>query len=65
MLFLSPETARQRFGDDARTLDAWHDDESGEMRVVRARLGDRVSVRLAGRDVAAGRTDAVVQAWGR
>jgi exoribonuclease R len=38
-------------------------DESGESVLVRARLGDRVTVRLAGRDAAAGRTGAQLLEW--
>jgi len=41
----------------------WLDPESGEVRRVRARLGDAVTVRLAGRDVAAGRTGAQLLRW--
>lgn len=41
----------------------WLDKESGEVRRVRARLGDSVSVRLMGRDVAAGRTGAQLLRW--
>jgi ribonuclease R len=49
---------------DAGSLSAWLDPESGELRRVRARLADRVTVALAGRDVAAGRTGARLVAWG-
>jgi len=42
---------------------AWLDPETGEERLVRARLGDKVTVALAGRDVAAGRTGARLVAW--
>jgi exoribonuclease R len=53
--------------DDKRTkvqdVTAWLDPESGELRRVRARLGDKVTVRLAGRDVAAGRTGAQLLRW--
>jgi ribonuclease R len=38
-------------------------DESGADVVVRARLADRVTVRLAGRDAAAGRTGAQLLSW--
>ncbi len=39
------------------------DPESGEERLVRARLGDAVTVHLAGRDVAEGKTGAVLTGW--
>lgn len=54
MLYLEPRTP-----DDAD----YEDPESGELRKVRARLGDSVTVRLAGRNVADGRTDAVLTGW--
>ncbi len=63
-LYLSPDQARTRFdAEDVGRLKDWLDAESGELRKVRARLGDRVPVRLAGRDVAAGRTEARIVAW--
>lgn len=54
MLFQEPRTP-----DDAD----YEDPETGEPRKVRARLGDAVTVRLAGRNVADGRTDAVLSGW--
>ncbi len=61
MLFL-PERA-----EDGRLaladVKAWLDPESGEVRRIRAKLGDAVTVRLAGRDVAAGRTGAQLLRW--
>jgi exoribonuclease R len=64
MLFLEERRAVERFGPEAlKDLLAALDDETGETRRVRARLGDRVTARLAGRDVAAGRTGAVVVGW--
>ncbi|MEA3190369.1 MAG: ribonuclease [Thermoplasmata archaeon] len=41
----------------------WADPDTGESRLVRARLGDRVRVQVAGRDVAAGRIGARVVQW--
>lgn len=49
--------------DEIRALRQAIDPETGEVRRVRARLGDTVTVRLAGRDVAAGRTGAQLLAW--
>jgi predicted lysophospholipase L1 biosynthesis ABC-type transport system permease subunit len=54
MLFQEPRTP-----DEANFVD----EESGESRNVRIRLGDAVTVRLAGRNVADGRTDAMVSGW--
>lgn len=54
----------ERFtGAAAAELAAMLDGETGELRHVRARLGDPVTVRLAGRDVAEGRTGARLVAW--
>ena len=47
----------------AEGLVAYYDDETGESRQVRARLGDAVTVRLAGRDVAEGKTSAELVHW--
>ncbi len=64
MLFLSDLEAPQRFDpEDLKLLDEWFDDDLGEARMVRARLGDPVQVQLAGRDVAGGRTGARLVAW--
>ncbi len=64
MLYLSDVEAPQRFDpEDLKLLDQWFDDELGEARMVRGRLGDPVQVQLAGRDVAAGRTGARLMAW--
>jgi exoribonuclease R len=50
-------------GAGTRELLDWLDPESGEVRRVRARLADKVTVRLAGRDVADGRTGAKLVSW--
>jgi len=50
-------------GADAQELADWLDPESGEVRRVRARLGGKVTVRLAGRDVAEGKTGARLLSW--
>ncbi|MCA1819508.1 MAG: ribonuclease R, partial [Halobacteriales archaeon] len=64
LLYLEERQAVERFGQAAlKDLLASLDRESGEARRVRARLGDRVTVRLAGRDVASGRTGAALVAW--
>ena len=64
LLYLEERTAVERFGAEAlKDLLANLDAETGESRRVRARLGDRVTVRLAGRDVASGRTGAVLAGW--
>lgn len=64
MLFLSDVEAPQRFDpEDLEALQEWYDEELGESRRVRARLGDKVQIALAGRDVADGRTSARVRAW--
>ncbi|MGB1586168.1 MAG: RNB domain-containing ribonuclease [Thermoplasmatota archaeon] len=47
----------------AEGLVAHFDEETGESRQVRARLGDAVAVRLAGRDVAEGKTGAELTRW--
>ncbi|MES2155026.1 MAG: ribonuclease R family protein [bacterium] len=64
LLFPSPIDADT---DDKRAavqdVTQWLDPESGELRRVRARLADKVTVRLAGRDVAAGRTGAQLLRW--
>jgi exoribonuclease R len=65
MLYLEERQAVERFGAQAlKDLLASLDADTGESRRVRARLGDRVTVRLAGRDVASGRTGAVLTGWG-
>lgn len=64
MVFLSDREAPERF--DQNTLKqmlAWLDEESGEIRRIRARLADQVTVALAGRDVAEGRTGARLVQW--
>ncbi len=64
MLFVSDIEAPQRFStEDLAEFGEFYDDELGEMRKVRARLGNRVSVKLAGRDVAEGKTGAQLQSW--
>jgi len=64
MLYLEERDAVERFGAQAvQDLVEALDEASGEARRVRVRLADRVTVRLAGRDVAAGRTGAVVVGW--
>jgi exoribonuclease R len=64
MLYLSDREAPQRFdAADLRTWTDWYDEELGEVRRVRARLGDAITVRLAGRDVCDGKTGAEVMAW--
>ncbi len=64
MLYVSDVEAPQRFApEDLAAFGEFYDDELGEMRRVRARLGDRVSVRLAGRDVAEGKTGAQLTGW--
>jgi exoribonuclease R len=50
-------------GASTKEILEWLDPESGEVRRVRVRLGDPVSVRLAGRDVAEGRTGARLLSW--
>jgi ribonuclease R len=55
MLFLTGETG-QGFRD-------YYDEEYGEMRKIRAQLGDRVTAKLAGRNVAEGKTSAVITSW--
>jgi ribonuclease R len=64
MLFVGEHDDPMRFA-DASTKDIlqWLDAESGEVRRVRCRLGDKVTVRLAGRDVAEGRTAARLTSW--
>src|SRR5688572_24115545 len=51
-------------GIEAKELLRHLDEESGEVRRVRARLGQRITVALAGRNVADGRTEARVTACG-
>lgn len=64
MVFVSDLEAPERFDpEDLAEMAAFHDEELGESRRVRARLADRVQVRLAGRDVAGGRTGAVLTGW--
>ena len=66
MLFVSDVEAPQRFDpEDLSTFRAWYDEETGETRRVRARLADPVQMRLAGRNVADGKTDARITAWRR
>lgn len=64
MLFVGEHDDPLAFA-DASTKDIleWLDPESGEVRRIRARLGDKVTVRLAGRDVADGRTGARLASW--
>lgn len=50
-------------GASTKELLDWLDPESGEVRRVRARLGQPVAVALAGRDVADGRTGARLLSW--
>lgn len=50
-------------GSGAGGLMEWYDPELGETRWVRIRLGDRLTVRLTGRDVAAGKTSADIVEW--
>jgi exoribonuclease R len=64
MLFLPERKASERLAaSDVRLMLANLDEETGEVRRIRARLGDKVRIRLAGRDVAAGRTGAVLTSW--
>ncbi|MEA3165315.1 MAG: ribonuclease, partial [Thermoplasmata archaeon] len=64
MLFVGEHDDPLRFADASlKEMLEWLDAESGEVRRVRARLGDKVSVRLAGRDVADGRTGARLVSW--
>jgi ribonuclease R len=64
MLFVGEHDDPARFVEaSTKDLLQWLDAESGEVRRVRARLGDRVTVRLAGRDVAEGRTGARLVSW--
>jgi ribonuclease R len=64
MLFVGERDDPMRFADaSTKEMLQWLDPESGEVRRVRARLGDRVTVRLAGRDVADGRTGARLVSW--
>lgn len=64
MLFTGEHDDPSRFADTSlKDLLEWLDPESGEVRRVRARLGQPVSVALAGRDVADGRTGARLLSW--
>ena len=64
MLYVGDREAPQRFdAEDLASFADWYDEELGERRKVRVRLGDAVQVRLTGRDVADGRTGAAVTAW--
>ncbi len=64
MLFLSDREAPQRFDPESlKELGDWYDEELGERRRVRAQLADRITIRLAGRDVADGKTGAELLAW--
>ncbi len=64
MLFLSELESPDRFrSEDVADIAASLDEETGMMLRVRARLGQRVNVALAGRDVAEGRTDARIVSW--
>ncbi|MEK6976153.1 MAG: ribonuclease R family protein [Candidatus Thermoplasmatota archaeon] len=64
MLFTGEQDDPSRFaGASTKDLLDWLDPESGEVRRVRARLGQPVAVALAGRDVADGRTGARLLAW--
>jgi exoribonuclease R len=64
MLFVGEHDDPMAFaGASTKQMLEWLDAESGEVRRVRARLGDKVTVRLAGRDVADGRTGARLVAW--
>lgn len=44
-------------------LEEYFDEDYGEVRKVRARLGTRVSARLTGRNVAQGKTGAEISSW--
>ncbi len=64
MLFVSDREAPQRFdAEDLAKMAQWYDEELGEQRRIRAILGDKVQVRLAGRDVADGKTGAELLGW--
>ncbi len=64
MLFVSDREAPTRFNtEDLEEFGQWFDEELGEQRRVRAKLGDRVAIQLAGRDVADGKTGARIVAW--
>ncbi len=64
MLFVSDREAPTRFNtEDLEEFGQWFDEELGEQRRVRAILGDRVSIQLAGRDVADGKTGARIVHW--
>jgi ribonuclease R len=64
MLFLSDREAPQRFeADELAHMLEWYDEDLGEQRRIRAKLGDRVTVRLTGREVADGRTGADIVHW--
>ncbi|HUR63116.1 MAG TPA: RNB domain-containing ribonuclease [Candidatus Thermoplasmatota archaeon] len=57
------EAAERMDPHELKRLLARVDPDSGEATLVRARLADRVTVRLAGRDAAAGRTGAQLLEW--
>jgi ribonuclease R len=64
MLFVGEHDDPMRFAEaSTKEILDWLDPESGEVRRVRARLGDKLTVRLAGRDVADGRTGARLASW--
>ncbi len=64
MLFVSDRDQPDRLADaSTRQMLEWLDEESGELRRIRARLADKVRVALAGRDVAEGRTGARLVRW--
>jgi ribonuclease R len=63
MLLVEPRSALDRFGEAEALRMARRIAQTGEERRVRVRLADAVRVRLAGRDVAAGRTGAVLLSW--
>lgn len=57
MLFRGSQTP------EGRGFKEHYDEEYGETRHVRAMLGDRVMVRLTGRNVAEGKTSATITSW--
>ena len=57
------EVAERLDAHELKRLLAHVDPDSGEAVRIRARLGDKVTVRLAGRDAAAGRTGAQLLGW--
>lgn len=63
MLFVEEREVEANRIEDVRALRALLHAESGELRRIRVRLGDKVTVRLAQRDVAAGKTGAQLVSW--